>query len=304
MKKEKRALVISGGGSKGAFAGGITKFLIEDKKYDYDIILGTSTGSLMVIHLALKKIKDLHKLYTTIKQRSIFSNNPFKIRKIHGIEVIGIRHINTVWNFINKRKTFGESKNLRRFIKKNISKKDFETIKKSHKEVIVTVSNLTTNQVEYKSINDCTYEDYCDWIWASCNYVPFMSLLKKNNYEYADGGFGCLVPISYAIDKGATEIDVIILETETVHINRLPSLNPFSLLSTVMEFMLDQVENQNVKIGKLKAKQHNVKLNLYYTPTVLTTNSLIFNKQQMAKWWKMGYEYAKEKDLVKSNVVK
>ncbi len=304
MKKEKRALVISGGGSKGAFAGGITKFLIEDKKYDYDVILGTSTGSLMVIHLALEKIKELHHLYTTIKQRAIFSNNPFKIRKIHGIEVIGIRHINTMWNFINKRKTFGESKNLRRFIKKNISKKDFETVKNSHKEVIVTVSNLTTNQVEYKSINDCSYEDYCDWIWASCNYVPFMSLLKKNNYEYADGGFGCLVPIAYAIDKGATEIDVIILETETVHINRLPSLNPFSLLSTVMEFMLDQVENQNVTIGKLKAKHQNVKLNLYYTPTVLTTNSLIFNKQQMAKWWNMGYEYAKEKDLVKMNTIK
>lgn len=66
-KKEKRALVISGGGSKGAFAGGITKFLIEDKQYDYDIILGTSTGSLMVIHLALEKIKDLHRL----------SNEPF-----------------------------------------------------------------------------------------------------------------------------------------------------------------------------------------------------------------------------------
>lgn len=304
MKKEKRALVISGGGSKGAFAGGITKFLIEDKKYNYDIILGTSTGSLMVIHLALEKIKDLHKLYTTIKQRSIFSNNPFRVRKIHGVEVIAIRHINTLWNFINKRKTFGESKNLRKFIKRNISKKDFIKVKNSNKEVIVTVANLTTNEVEYKSINDYNYKDYCDWIWGSCNYVPFMSLLKKNNYEYADGGFGCLVPIAKAIDKGATEIDVIILETETMHTNRLPSTNPFSLLSTVMEFMLDQVENHNVTIGKLKAKQNNVTLNLYYTPTVLTTNSLIFNKKQMSKWWKMGYEYAKEKDQVKMNRLK
>lgn len=146
-KKEKRALVISGGGSKGVFAGGITKFLIEDKQYDYDIILGTSTGSLMVIHLALEKIKDLHRLYTTIKQRTIFSNNPFKIKRVHGVEVIGIRHINTLWNFVNKRKTFGESKNLRKFIKKNIKKKDYYNLKKSNKEVIVTVSNLTTNQV-------------------------------------------------------------------------------------------------------------------------------------------------------------
>ena len=304
MKNEKRALVISGGGSKGAFAGGITKFLIEDKQYNYVIILGTSTGSLMVVHLALEKIKELHHLYSNIKQRSIFSNNPFFVKKIHGVQVIGVRHINTLWNFINRRKTFGESKNLRRFIKRNISKRDFEKVKKSDKEVIVTVSNLTTNQVEYKSINDYNYEDFCDWIWGSCNYVPFMSLLIKNNNEYADGGFGCLVPIAKAIEKGATEVDVIILETEVENLSRMPSTSPFSLLSTVMEFMLDQVERQNVNYGKLKAKQNNVKLNLYYTPTVLTTNSLIFNKKQMAKWWEMGYEYAKEKDKVKMNTVK
>lgn len=304
MKKERRALVISGGGSKGAFAGGIAKFLVEDKKYNYDIILGTSTGSLMVIHLALGKISELYKLYSNIKQRSIFSNNPFFVKKIHGVQVVGVRHINTIWNFINRRKTFGESKNLRKFIKRNISKRDFLKVKNSNKEVIVTVSNLTTNQVEYKSINDYDYDDYCDWIWGSCNYVPFMSLLKKNNNEYADGGFGCLVPIAHAIDNGATEIDVIILETEVENLSRLPSTSPFSLLSTVMEFMLDQVERQNVSIGKLKAKQNNVKLNLYYTPTVLTTNSLVFNKKQMIKWWQMGYNYAKDKDKVKMNALK
>ncbi len=303
-KKNKKALVISGGGSKGAFAGGVAKYLIQDKKQDYDIIIGTSTGSLMVIHLALEKIDELQELYSNIKQRTIFSNNPFFVKKVHGVQVIGIKHINTLWNFINGRKTFGESKNLRKFIKKKISPKDFETVKESDKEVIVTVSNLTENRVEYKSINDNSYNDFCDWIWGSCNYVPFMSLLNKNNCEYADGGFGALVPIKEAILNGATEVDVIILETEVEHLSRLPSKNPFSLLSTVFEFMLDQIETQNVHIGKLEAKHRGVKLNLYYTPTVLTTNSLIFNKNLMAKWWHQGYEYAKQKDVVVMNKVK
>ncbi len=303
-KKIKKALVISGGGSKGAFAGGVAKYLIQEKKQDYDIIVGTSTGSLMVVHLALEKIDALQKVYANIKQRSIFSNNPFFIKRIHGVKVIGVKHINTLWNFLNGRKTFGESKNLRKFIKKNISKSDFLKVKKSDKEVIVTVSNLTENRVEYKSINDYDYEDYCDWIWGSCNYVPFMSLLVKNNCEYADGGFGDLVPIKEAILKGATEIDVIILETETEHLSRLPSKNPFSLLSTVFEFMLDQIEQQNVNIGKLEAKHKDVKLNLYYTPTVLTTNSLIFDKKLMTKWWEMGYNYAKKKNLIEMNKIK
>lgn len=303
-KKNVKALVISGGGSKGAFAGGVAKYLISEKGQDYDIIIGTSTGSLMVVHLALEKMDELQHIYANIKQRSIFSNNPFYIKLIHGVQVIGIKHINTIWNFVNGRKTFGESKNLRKFIKKNINENDFNEVKKSEKEVIVTVSNLTENKVEYKSINDNSYKDFCDWIWGSCNYVPFMSLLNKDNCEYADGGFGALVPIKEAILKGATEVDVIILETEVEHLSRLPSKNPFSLLSNVMEFMLDQIERQNVLIGKLEAKQRGVKLNLYYTPTVLTTNSLIFNKKLMSKWWNQGYEYAKQKDLVEMNKVK
>lgn len=300
----KKALVISGGGSKGAFAGGVAKFLIEDKKNDYDIIIGTSTGSLMVTHLALEKIDELHEIYSNIKQRTIFSNNPFYMRKVDGAEVVGVRHLNTIWNFMNGRKTFGESKNLRKFIKKKITEKYFERVKKSKTDVVVTVSNLTSNVVEYKSINDHSYADFCDWIWGSCNYVPFMSLLRKDGCEYADGGFGALVPITEAIRRGATEIDVIILETETEHLSRMPSTSPFSLLSTVIEFMLDQVERQNVAIGKLEAIKNDVQLNLYYTPTVLTTNSLVFNKKQMKKWWKQGYAYAKQKEYHLSNELK
>ena len=43
-----RALVISGGGSKGAFAGGVAQYLMEELKYKYDLFLGTSTGSLLI----------------------------------------------------------------------------------------------------------------------------------------------------------------------------------------------------------------------------------------------------------------
>jgi NTE family protein len=38
-------MVISGGGSKGAFAGGITEFLLDECGYKYDMFIGTSTGN-------------------------------------------------------------------------------------------------------------------------------------------------------------------------------------------------------------------------------------------------------------------
>jgi predicted patatin/cPLA2 family phospholipase len=292
----KKALVISGGGSKGAFAGGVAQYLLKKQQKKYDIFIGTSTGSLLVSHLALGRVNDLKKLYTNVNQRTIFSNNPFTIKKVHGEKVISINHFNTLWNFINGRKTFGESKNLRKLIRKNITEEMFFNIIKNDTEVVVAVSNLSTNNVEYKTLRECTYNDFCDWIWASCNYIPFMSLLEKNGCQYADGGFGCLVPIREAIKRGAKEVDAIILETEVTQINRMKSKNPFSLLFDAFDFMLTHVERHNITIGKLSAKQHDVTLNLYYTPTILTTNSLIFDKKLMTEWWKSGYKHAKSKD--------
>lgn len=292
----KKALVISGGGSKGAFGGGVAQYLLKNKKNKYDLFVGSSTGSLMVSHLALGDVDALKRIYTSVNQRSIFSNNPFVIKKRHGERVITINHLNTLWNFINGRRTFGESKNLRKLIKNEITEEIYNQILKSEVDAVVSVSNLSLNQVEYKSIRDCSYNDFCDWIWASCNYVPFMSLLVKNGCQYADGGFGCLVPIKQAIMRGAKEIDAIILETEVTQINRMQAKNAFSLLFNVFDFMLEHVERHNITIGKLSAKHHDVKLNLYYTPTVLTTNSLIFDKKLMTKWWKAGFDYAKNKE--------
>ncbi|MDD7914069.1 patatin-like phospholipase family protein [Polaribacter ponticola] len=291
----KKALVISGGGSKGAFAGGVAQYLMKKENRDYDLFVGTSTGSLMVSHLALGMLDELKVLYTNVNQDTIFSNNPFNIKKVAGEKVISISHFNTLWNLILGRKTFGESKNLKSLIKNNVTKEMYNKIRENNKEVVVTVSNLTANQIEYKSSNDCTYEDFTDWIWGSCNYIPFMSLLEKDHCQYADGGFGSLVPIREAILRGATEIDAIILETEVSQINKVPSKNPFSLLFTVFDFMLTHVERHNITIGKLAANNKNVKLNLYYTPTVLTTNSLVFDQKLMRKWWKSGFRYAKSK---------
>ncbi len=49
-----RALVISGGGSKGAFAVGIVKRLLENyPNLKFDMYVGTSTGSLIVPLLAM-----------------------------------------------------------------------------------------------------------------------------------------------------------------------------------------------------------------------------------------------------------
>ena len=297
-----KALVISGGGSKGAFAGGVAQYLIEELKRDYQLYIGTSTGSLLASHLALQKIEKIKNVYTNVTNDSIFNVCPFVVKQKHGSQNIAINHLTVLFNMLRGRKTFGESLNLKNLIKNTLTEEEFLVLKHAIKDVVVTVSNLSLNQVEYKSLKDFDYENFCEWVWISCNYTPFMTLVKKDGCEYADGGLGNMVPIEEAINRGATEVDAIILQTEVNQFNRLPSKNPFALLTNMFSFMLDRIESQNIRIGKFTASHNETIINFYYAPTVLTTNSLIFNKEKMTQWWQSGYNFAKFKNQEVSQI--
>ena len=293
-----RALVISGGGSKGAFAGGVAQYLLQTQKKKYDLFIGTSTGSLLISHLALGKIDKIHTVFMSVDMDKIFDINPFIIKNRNGIDIVTVNHFSVIWQFLKGKRTFGESKNLQKYIKSNFLLSEFNALKASNTDVVVAVTNITNNEAEYKSIKDCTYAEFCDWIWISSNYVPFMSLVTKKGNEYGDGGFSSLVPIQEAIHRGATEIDIVILETEIPTQKIETGKNPFSLLIDLFRITLDQIEKQNIALGKLIANNRNVKLNFYYTPTKLTNNALIFNKASLKKWWKEGYEYARNRSEI------
>ncbi len=285
-----KALVISGGGSKGAFAGGVAEHLIKNNKNDYELFVGTSTGSLLIPFLALGDIERIKKLYTTIEQSDIFTVCPFKIRKKNGKVKVGINHLGIVKQFIKRQKTLGNSTNLRNLIHNNFTEQDFEKIKALKKEIVVTVANLTTQQIEYKSSNDYSYEDFCDWIWASSNMVPLMSLYQKDGNEYADGGFGNLIPLQEALVKGATSVDAIVLRLEKTSYNNPPLQNVLDVFARTTDFMLNQIASDDLIISQLEAESTNVHINFYFIKRILTTHSFIFNKEEMSKWWQEGLE--------------
>lgn len=289
-----KALVISGGGSKGAFAGGLAAYLIKETGQDYSIFIGSSTGSLLVPLLSIREIEKLKAVFTSVSQNDIFNIDPFISKKKDGITTTSINHAGILKMFLKHRKTFGESLNLRELIGQSITAKDFNNIQQSGKNVFVTVSNLTMMNVEYKSAADCSYEDFCDWIWASTSLVPFMSLITKDGCEYADGGMGDLVPIYQAIQQGATEIDVIVLKSDRSLIKNAGVHNALDLTFRVFSFMLNQIALDDLTIGRLEGLNKKVKLKFYRPSEDLTSNSLIFEPEQMNRWWDMGYQCGKE----------
>jgi len=292
-----KALVISGGGSKGAFAGGVSEYLINEEKQDYDIFVGSSTGSLLIPHLSIGNIDRMREAYTNVTQRDVFSVCPFKISKDeNGNLKSSMHHLNIIKMFLKRKKTFGDTSNLRKTIGKILTADDYRKVKSSGKRVIVTASNLTKNTIEYKYLSDNSYEDFCDWMWISSCFVPFMSLVEKNGCEYADGGFGNYIPIAEAIANGAKEIDVIVLQPRHRTAENVKTRNAFDVLLHSMGFMLNQIVYDDILLGHLESIYNDdIHVRFFFTPRVLTDYSFHFDPPTMKQWWQEGYDYAKKR---------
>jgi len=287
-----KALVISGGGSKGAWAGGLIEYLSREKGMEWDILIGTSTGSLLIPCIAIKAWDDVKHSYTTCSQHDIFSNCPFVLRREGDKVRAAFNHFSILWQFLMRRKTLGESKRLRELIGRTFTRDKWREMKASHKIIIVPVANLTTNRIEYKYARDYGYEEFCDWVWIACNMVPFMSLVVKNGIEYGDGGFGNPIPVQEAINLGATEIDVVVLQPRHRALISPPSTNAFVLLLKTYNFMQHQLSRDDISVSLAEARHSGTKIRLIHTPEELTDNSFIFDPNQMTQWWRMGYEHS------------
>jgi len=292
-----KALVISGGGSKGAFAGGVAEYLINEEKQDYDIFVGSSTGGLLIPHLSIGNIDRIKEAYTSVTQRDVFKVCPFKISKDKdGNLKSRMHHMNILKMFLKRKKTFGDTSNLRKTIGKIFTAQDYSVVKARGKKVIVSASNLTKNTIEYKYISDYSYEDFCDWMWISSCFVPFMSLVEKNGCEYADGGFGNYIPIEEAIANGAKEIDVIVLQPRHRTKENIKTRNAFDVLLQSMGFMLNQIVYDDILIGHLESIYNDdIHVRFFFTPRVLTDYSFYFEPKEMRQWWQEGFDYAKKR---------
>ncbi|MCB0616889.1 MAG: patatin-like phospholipase family protein, partial [Phaeodactylibacter sp.] len=253
-----RVLVISGGGARGAWGGGLAQALHDSGK-DYRAVIGTSTGSLLAPMVVIDSFSRLEEAYTHVTHKDIFNVRPFYTK---GRKKGQVRGFNAFWRIITGRKTLGESKRLRKTIMTYFTEAEFNAITQSPDslEVIATIVNLQADSVEYKSSRDFGYEQMVDWIWASANQPVFMSLYKFRDEQgerdyYADGGVKENVPIRQAIMKareiGASEIDVIIHSTDRPQLDPMQKLRVLKLLARTIDLFSTEVRENDVDIARL-----------------------------------------------------
>lgn len=246
----KRALVISGGGCKGAFAVGVIKNLAANfPDISFDIFVGTSTGSLIAPFASLGELDILEKLYTTITTDNII---------IKGNIVTRLLSANSIFDA----KPLGDL--VKQYYNDDLCNKVFQ----SQKEVYFATTCLQTGETVYFATKDAPlvtdYEvqklnnpdEMRRAVMASACQPVFMPPMevKKGSVpirQYVDGGVREYAGVQLAIDAGAEEIYTILLSPEKDVPVEQTFNDAFTILTTTLDIFITDVGINDIRVPML-----------------------------------------------------
>jgi NTE family protein len=298
----RKAAVISGGGSWGAYGGGTLARI----NGDYDTIVGVSTGSLLAPLTILKEWDLLKEGYTSVTNRCVFDHYWYKPAPLSPEG--RLRKLPILISFIMGEKTICTSNALRNTIDKFFSQEFFDDLKKQNKEILVGTQNYAQqpSKIHYFSSLTEDYEDFKDWMWCSANFPFFTTLVKKSWKDcsgkfhvglWSDGGLTDLVGLDQVMGKGYKEIDVILHRTNTVEKYEGHTIdNILENFTTSINAMRYDIEFEYFMQKIRKLNEEGTKVTIYWLPRKLSANSMVFNKEEMTAWWTEGYETAFDED--------
>lgn len=268
----KTALVVSGGGCKGAFAIGAIQWLI-DLGMHFDIIVGTSTGALIASLVGADQFSTAYNIYSNVTTRQIIK--PY------------------CWLTLPWRSAIYNDKGLRHIICKNYTQEIHEKLNASDTEIRVCSVSLNTGETRYWSPKETSRDTFMRALSASSNQpglMPPIQVLPGEDY-HVDGGVREVVPIQKAIELGATRIIAIVLERRQLSMapgefTRIPKV----LLRT-LTLMVAETRNNDIDLVR---KMPSIELTVIRPKTHLTDNDLEFKPEIMREMIKRGNQRAKE----------
>ena len=282
----KRALVLSGGASRGSFETGALRYLTQDLGRSYDSLHGISVGALNVGFLSLypkeqekEAFINLENLWKALDDTSMKKNwAPFGV--VHGLWLDSIY----------------SSKPLRDLVYKTM---DLNKVKNNGR--LVTVGAVSLQDASYKVFNgqdDC----FLDAMLASSAFPMGLEPVVINGQKYTDGGVQHIIPMQEAIDSGAEEIDVVIcspIKTTAA----FGDVDAVTLGLRCFELMTDQIVNADLKLADLYNQLVSVglapgkkllKINVIRPETDLSIGTFSFTNEDVRATMEIGYQTAKK----------
>ncbi len=182
-KTIKRALVLSGGGGRGAYECGVYKYL-EEVGHEPDILVGTSIGAINAAAIASGRsaaeleaawlqthTQNVQRFWRLWPWRAIYDTSPWR---------------QTLHDYI-----------------------DFDALSKTDQNLLITATEIETGRLRIFDNDQMTLTP--DHILASCSIPLLYPWTTIDGYHYWDGAVMANTPLAGAIDAGADEVLVVLL---------------------------------------------------------------------------------------------
>jgi predicted patatin/cPLA2 family phospholipase len=233
----KRALVINGGISRGAFAVGVIKKIVESRpEWDFDILVGAGAGSLIIPLAAQGSIDTLVEIFTTKHNKDI-------VKKFSLSERIGetsILDAGPFWGLLDQYYTHGLYDHLL-----STSKELYFNTVCLQTHALTTFSNklrpAVANRYTPRTLD--TYDQFLRTLLASsCQplLLPPVTIFPGEEpvRQYIDAGDREYAGIEIAIASGATEIYTILSTPATLEPDNREYKDLYSILQETLDLFI------------------------------------------------------------------
>ena len=181
----KTALVLAGGGSRGAYELGVWSALSRLGIHP-DIVTGTSIGSMNATLVAADQYEAARRLWLTLSTDEIFDYK-------HAIENKGVK-------FTGVREIMDEAI-------------DEDYVRNSKIELGIVTVEFPNMKPLYLWKEDIPKGKLLDYVFASCACFPVVAPVEIDGKSYVDGGYADNVPIGMALEKNPDRLIVVDLDS-------------------------------------------------------------------------------------------
>jgi NTE family protein len=279
-----RALVLSGGGPKGAYEAGVLKKWMAEDGVDYDLVAGISVGALNAAVLC-QAPKGSPKEAWEYLNRIWLDVDTSKVHKSWW--PFGIA--SALW-----KPSVYNSEPLHKWVRGSL---DAGKIRGSGRKLRILAVSWASGE---SRTADETEPEIVSWVLASAAFPGMLLPVEVEGELWADGGLRSCTPLGEAIRAGATEIDVVMCSDP-----RQPS--PFKcagksavpdLAFRALDLLVNEVMRGDLKICDLKNDHpdyRKVTLRVMKPKIDLCTivgHGLTFEPQAMRELMELGYSDA------------
>lgn len=207
----KTALVLAGGGAKGAYQAGSIKAL-RDLGFKFDIVTGTSIGALNGLLVTQQDYDALYSLWQTLTLKEVMK---YPVDFDFSIESL-LSQKNLILSFFQSyvHKKGADITPLITLINGYYDSHKFMNSNIDYGLVTVTYPSLIPQEITKK---DMTASNAVEYAIASASCFPAFPVYHIDKQGYIDGGYYDNLPISLAMSMGAEQMVTIELQEGPIH---------------------------------------------------------------------------------------